>query len=104
MFEGVIRLLTLAALLFMPFGMAVAPAAAEWKSASARLVAHCDEHQMPIDAPAKMDIHCATCAALPADAPAEFAELRPNHPTMDSAVHALADIPQKIATPPPKLF
>lgn len=99
---ALIRLVMLIALAFMPFGMTSAPAMATSVSSSA--TGHCDEHQKPADAPAKMDMHCATCAALPADEPAEVAELRPQAPILISAIHALSDTQPEIATPPPKLF
>ena len=96
-----LRLVMLIALAFMPFGMTNAPAMAASVASSAS--GHCDEHQKPADAPAKMDMHCATCAALPADAAAEVAELRPQAPILISAIHALSDTQPEIATPPPKL-
>ena len=96
-----LRLVTLIALALMPFGMTNAPAMAASVSGSAS--GHCDEHQGPADAPAKMDMHCATCAALPAVAAAEVAELRPQGPILISAARALSDTQPEIATPPPKL-
>ena len=95
-----LRLVMLVALAFMPFGMTNAPALA---SVSSSAPGHCDEHRKPADAPAKMDMHCATCAALPADEPAAVAELRPQAPILISAVHALSHTQPEIATPPPKL-
>ena len=97
---ALLRLVMLIALAFMPFGMTSAPAMAASVSSSAP--GHCDE-QKPADAPAKMDMHCATCAALPADEPAEVAELRPQAPILISATHALSGTQPEIATPPPKL-
>jgi hypothetical protein len=97
-----LRLVMLLALVGMPFGMTIAPAMAAGVSGTAS--GHCDEHQKPADAPAKMDMHCATCAALPAEAGFMLAELRPQAPTVISAVHALSDTVPEIATPPPKLF
>lgn len=96
-----LRLVMLIALAFMPFGMSGAPAMAA--SASSSASGHCDEHQKPAETPAKMDMHCATCAALPADEPAAVAELRPQAPILISTVHALSDTQPDIATPPPKL-
>ena len=96
-----LRLAMLVALAFMPFGMSSAPAMAGGASSSAS--GHCDEHQKPADAPAKMHMHCATCAALPADEPAAVAELRPQAPILISTAHALSDTQPEIATPPPKL-
>ena len=92
----------LLALALMPFGMTSAPAMAASGSSSAS--GHCDDHQKPADAPAKMDMHCATCAALPADEHVEAAELRPQAPILISAAHALSDNQPEIATPPPKPF
>ena len=97
-----LRLVMLIALAFMPFGMTNAPAMAASPSGSA--AGPCDDHQKPADAPAKMDMHCATCAALPADEPAEVVELRPQAPMLISAVNALSDTQPEIATPPPKLY
>ena len=97
----VLRLFTLLALALMPLGMASSPALAAATPAAA--AGHCDEHQNPADAPAKMDMHCATCAALPADEPARVAELRPQAPILISAIHAVSDNQPEIATPPPKL-
>ena len=96
-----LRLVMLVALAFMPFGMTSAPALAASVSSSAS--GHCDEQQKPADAPAKMDMHCATCSALPAVEPAAVAEVRPQAPILMSAVHALSDAQPEIATPPPKL-
>jgi hypothetical protein len=99
---ALLRLVMLIALAFMSFGMTNAPAMAASGSGSAS--GHCDEHQKPADAPAKMDMHCATCAALPAAETIEVAELRPQAPILISAIHALSDTQPEIATPPPKLF
>ena len=96
-----LRLAMLIALTLMPFGMANAPAIAA--SAASSVSGHCDEDRKPADAPAEMEMHCATCAALPAVAAAEVAELRPQAPIVISVVHALSDTQPEIATPPPKL-
>jgi hypothetical protein len=66
---------------------------------------HCDEHQKPADAPAKMDIQCATCAALPAMAAnAVGPQLRPELPRLVKAANALSDTEPETDTPPPRLF
>jgi hypothetical protein len=96
-----LRLMMLVALVFMPFGMANAPAVAA--TASGAAAGHCDEHQKPSDAPAKMSMHCAACAALPAVEPAAVSELKPQAPARVSAMNALSDTVPEIATPPPRL-
>jgi hypothetical protein len=101
MIAAVTRLILLVALALMPVGMASAPAAVPVAAAAK----HCDEHQQPADAPAKMDMHCATCAALPAiQAPVRDPELRPEMPRFVRASSALSDTELEIATPPPRLF
>ena len=100
MVAAVTRLILLVALALMPMGMASAPAAAT----AAAAASHCDEHQQPADAPAKMDMHCATCAALPAiQVPVRDPELRPEMPRFVRASSALSDTKPEIATPPPRL-
>ena len=95
------RLMMLVALAFMPFGMANAPAVAATGATAA--AGHCDEHQKPSDAPSKMSMHCAACAALPAVEPVAVSELRPQAPARISAMNALSDTVPEIATPPPRL-
>ena len=98
MVAAVTRLILLVALALMPMDMASAPAAVPVAAK------HCDEHQQPADAPAKMDMHCATCAALPAiQAPVRDPELRPEMPRFARASSALSDTEPEIATPPPRL-
>ena len=98
---ALLRLMMLIALAFMPFGVASAPAIAATVSNAA--AGHCDEHQKPADAPAKMSMHCAACAALPAVQPTAVSELKPQAPALISAMNALSDNVPEIATPPPKL-
>jgi hypothetical protein len=94
------RLVLLVALALMPMGMVSAPAAAPVTSAAG----HCDEHQQPADAPGVMDMHCATCAALPAiEAPVRDPELKPEMPRFARVTNALSDTEPEIATPPPRL-
>ncbi len=100
MAAALIRLVLLVALALMPMGMASAPAAAPAPTAAG----HCDEHQQPADAP-MMDVHCATCAALPAiAAPPGDPGLRPETPRFARAAGALSNTEPEIATPPPRLF
>lgn len=103
MASAVFRLLALAALILMPFGMGGAASAAIPQIAVAA-ERHCGDHQKPDDHPAKMDMHCASCSALPASS---FAlgpsELRPELPRIILATTAISDNELEIATPPPKL-
>ena len=96
-----LRLMMLIALAFMPFGMASTPAIAATVSSAA--AGHCDEHQKPADAPAKMSMHCAACAALPAVEPMAVSGLKPQAPAQISAMNPLSDTVPEIATPPPRL-
>lgn len=98
---ALLRLIMLIALAFMPLGMTVAPAVAA--TASTAAAGHCDEHQKPADAPAKMSMHCAACAALPAVEPTAVPGLKPQAPARISAMNALSDTKPEIATPPPRL-
>ena len=100
MASAVVRLVLLVALALMPMGMASATAAAPVTSAAG----HCDEHQQPTDAPAMIDMHCATCAALPAiAAPSRDPGLKPEMPRFARITNALSDTEPEIATPPPRL-
>jgi hypothetical protein len=95
-----LRLFTLLALALMPFGMASSPALAA--GVPAATTGHCDEHQKP-DAPAKMEMHCASCAALPSVETAEDdPDLRPELPRHLQAMNALPGTEPEIATPPPR--
>ena len=97
-----LRLLMLLALALMPFGMASSPALAA--AAPAATAGHCERHQEPGDAPAKMEIHCASCTALPsAQAVKEGSDLRPEVPRHLKAMNALPGTEPEIATPPPRL-
>jgi hypothetical protein len=98
---ALLRLIMLVALAFMPLGMTGASAVAA--TASSAAAGHCNEHQKPSDAPAKMSMHCAACAALPAVEPASVSELKPQAPERISAMNALSDTKPEIATPPPRL-
>ena len=63
MASALLRILMLVALALMPLGMTGAAAAAAPSPAAA--AGHCDDHQKSDDASTKMDMQCATCAALP---------------------------------------
>jgi hypothetical protein len=103
MASALLRILMLVALALMPLGMTGAAAAAAPSSAAA--AGHCDDHQKPVDAPAKMDMHCATCAALPVVHPnLTDRGLRPELPRLVKAANALSDTEPETDTPPPRLF
>ena len=95
------RFMMLVALAFKPLGMTGTPAVAATTFSTA--TGHCDEHQQPADAPAKMSMHCAACAALPAVESTAVPELKPQAPARISAMNALSDTKPEIATPPPRL-
>ena len=98
---ALLRLLMLIALAFMPLGKTGASAVAATTFSTA--AGHCDEHQKPADAPAKMSMPCAACAALPAVEATAVPELKPQAPARISAMNALSDTKPEIATPPPRL-
>ena len=102
MASAVLRLLALFALIFMPLSMATGPASAQ-PSAGAP-AGHCNDHQKPSDIPAGQQVHCTSCAALPAmDAPLPTSDLRPQTPTELRLVELSAGIIPETTTPPPKL-
>ena len=97
-----LRLAMLIALALMPFGMTNAPAKAA--SVAGSPAGHCDEHQKPADAPAKMDMSCASCAALPAvDIAPAVSDLPHELPRLVKAVTSVTDTEPEIPTPPPML-
>jgi hypothetical protein len=102
MASALLRILMLVALALMPLGMTGAAAAAPSPATAA---GHCDDHRKPIDAPAKMEMHCATCAALPVvQANLTDRGLRPELPRLVKAANALSDTEPETDTPPPRLF
>jgi hypothetical protein len=102
-----IRMLTLLALVIMPFGMAGAPATAQSRPAdhSAASTGHCDEQSGEKGSPVKSApmMHCAMCVALPAaEAPKPRVAILPGAPRAIAAVTSVDGIELEIATPPPK--
>ena len=107
MIAALLRLLTLLALVLMPFGMASTPAVAQAMPANHAMAqsAHCDQQSDQNKSPAhsSQQMHCAMCAALPAsEPPRPDAELRPTAPRIIAAVCPFNGIELEIATPPPK--
>ena len=99
------RLLALVALVLMPVGMGVAPAAAYAPQAAAE-GRHCGgtEEGAP-DAPSAPAAGCTTgCAAVAPDLPrAGPAKLMPRQAPPATFIAAIAGIEPDIATPPPKV-
>ena len=107
MTTALLRLITLLALVLMPFGMASGPAMAQPMPANHAMAqaGHCDDQSDQDKAPAhsSQQMHCAMCAALPAsEPPTPAAELRPTAPRIIAAASPFNGIELEIATPPPK--
>ena len=100
--RSLLSLLTLFAVLLMPFGMASAPAIARPLPAAGE--GHCADHESPAHEPSKQQVQCMGCSALPAlDPSAAAAELVPQAPRLLAHIQAIAGSEPEIATPPPKL-
>jgi hypothetical protein len=99
-----LRVLTILAVLVMPFGMVTPAAAAHHQSAaSAMPLQHCPDEQQRSDAPGIAQCTMACAAALPA--PGSFGTGGPKivcAPEPPAPPHALHGIQEDIATPPPK--
>lgn len=94
-------MIVLVALLVLPMGMAAAPANAEPTRAAAS--GHCDEHQQPPDAPAKAQLHCVGCLALPVIEAASGTEVASGRtPTQVQRAEPLSDVTTLTDPPPPK--
>ena len=104
---AVLRLLTLVALMLMPFGMGAAPAIARQVSATQATASmdHCDEQSDENSAPAPKQTDCAVmCIAISS---AANPTSRPLHQPVALRSIALATlfvgVEPDIATPPPKI-
>lgn len=99
----VFRFLALIALLFMPMSMGNMAATAH-TTAAGNAESHCQDHQKPAEKSPKMDMHCASCSALPAvETLADASDLRPSSPREVFVTDKIAGNEPEIATPPPKL-
>ena len=99
------KLLTLIALMLMPFGMTAAPAAASHDHSASMAMGHCPD-QLPDRHPATGLHECAMAcsAALPAaDMRQDDSVLIGHVPTVAYVVHQLHGLHPETATPPPKL-
>lgn len=105
MTSALVKLMTLVALLFMPFGMTAAPAIAQPMPADHAMMTmgHCDEQPEQDKAPAsKMDC-TAMCTALPAtDAPTPAQVAKLKAPRTIALVTPFTGVVLEIATPPPR--
>ena len=100
--SALLRVLTLLALVLMPFAMTAAPAAAHAMPAMAD--GHCDD-QHPPDGPQRSDMaQCMLmCAALPAaEVPALSSPTVPKAPPRVALADPIHGIILEIATPPPR--
>ena len=103
---AILRMLTLAAFVLMPFGMTGTAANAQSMPAghSAMAMDHCEEQPEPGKAPVSKIDCTAMCTALPAkDFPALETVLKPNAPCTAAIVVQFAGFEPEIATPPPRL-
>lgn len=98
------RLLTLAALVLMPFTMASAPAEAHHGQSMAMAGDHCDAQEREGQAPVADMTQCMLmCAALPAAEPlAVEAPGLPRAPLRLAPIRPIQGIILEIATPPPR--
>lgn len=104
---ALLRIITLLALVLMPFGMTLAPATAQPMPAghSMARVGHCDDQADQTQAPLhqSQQVHCAMCAALPASPPpACAADLQQTAPRVIAPVFPFDGIELEISTPPPR--
>ena len=123
MTSALMKLLTLVALLIMPFGMTAAPAMAQPMPADHAMMAmgevsqgsghaqhgwkagggHCDDQPEQDKAPVSQMDCAAMCTALPAtDAPAPARVAKLNAPRTIALVTPFTGVVLEIATPPPR--
>jgi hypothetical protein len=102
-----LRLLAAIAVLLMPLVMSSAPASADLVSpshAAAAPEAGCDDHHAPTGGPAKANVHCASCVALPVlEAPQEARQAPLSVPALPFPTRWTLGLESEVATPPPKL-
>ena len=99
-----LRLLTLLALVLMPFGMSAPVAASPMPTShDMTMVGHCNgqhgEDETPVS---KMDCTAMCAALLATDAPAPTSILRPKAPRTIAIATPFVGVVPEIATPPPK--
>ena len=103
----VLRLLTLVALMLMPFGMGAAPAMAQQVSTAQATTSmdHCDKQSDENGAPAPQQTDCAVmCIAISSAAnPTPPPLLQPVAPRSIALATLFVGVEPDIATPPPKI-
>jgi hypothetical protein len=102
----VLRLLTLLALVLMPFGMGAANAAPAHHAPVATTAQHCDEHgSQPADQTRDEAMDCAVSCSMLAVADAQVEEPAVAHAivTVPPVAERGAGLHPDTATPPPKL-
>ena len=100
-----LRLLTLAALALMPFGMGAASASPADRAPAAAMAGHCDEgHGQPADDVGDRMSGCtAGCAmALAEPVAASAPDPLPREMMAEAAASVWMNLPPETATPPPK--
>ena len=102
----VLRLLSLLALVLMPFGMSAANAAPAHHAAAAAAAQHCDDPGgQPAEQSRDAAMDCAVSCSMLAIAQAQVEELPAAHPilTAPRLAERGAGLHPDTATPPPKL-
>lgn len=106
MAAALLRMLTLLAIVLMPFGMTSAPAMARPSHTGHSILAmgHCDEQPKQHELPASEKMDCATtCSALPAtDASSPAPRLKPVAPRSIAIFASFIGTEPEIVTPPPR--
>lgn len=106
MATAVFRLLTLFALVLMPFGMAATPAMAQPMAGHHAMASmgHCDEQPDQDQGPASKQMDCAAmCSAIPAaNGPSPLPVLKPVAPRSIALAAPFIGVEPEIATPPPR--
>ena len=103
----ILRLLTLVALVLMPFGMGTAIAAPVYHAPASVSAAHCeDERREPVDQSTEQAIDCAMACSMVATAETGVDEPSPDLRLVMARPLAErgSDLHPDTATPPPKLF
>ena len=102
MLTALIRWLTIASLVLMPFGMSSSPAAAAGHHAAAGSMP-CEGHEQPSKTTPDKQTHCTSCVALAEPQPAAAAVDFPPVPVLvDRVGELLMGLEPEVATPPPK--
>lgn len=97
-----IRLLAVASLVLMPFGMLATPVAAAAPHAMTASMS-CEGHDKSSQPAPESKAHCTSCVAIAAPHAADpEADIPPVAILADPSVHLLLGLEPDVATPPPK--